>query len=117
MQQFCDDSLHAALSPCFVQVEQFLEGLREAAEKVLVAAGYMQPPGATQQQQQSSKPAPAPALPKSIMENHEPYFHGEWRKTPYEPRSYETLTDYAIRTNVAEEVSSWSGAEQCHRNI
>ncbi|MEW5298262.1 MAG: hypothetical protein WDW36_001407 [Sanguina aurantia] len=44
-------------------------------------------------------------LPMSIQTNTEPYIQGEWRRTPYEARPYETLTSYAIRSSDPEEVS------------
>jgi len=41
---------------------------------------------------------------RCIVENKEPFAHKEWRKQPFEPRSYVVLSDFAITTNVAQEV-------------
>jgi hypothetical protein len=41
---------------------------------------------------------------RCILANREPFAHKEWRKTPFTPRPYTLLTDYAITTNVPLEV-------------
>ena len=35
--------------------------------------------------------------------NAEPYYHGAWRRRPYAPRAYETLTSFAIPADSADE--------------
>ncbi|GIL69137.1 hypothetical protein Vretifemale_124 [Volvox reticuliferus] len=47
---------------------------------------------------------PGAALPASVLHNREPYFSvSEWRKVPFPPRQYETLTTYAIRSAIPSE--------------
>ncbi|GFR46120.1 hypothetical protein Agub_g7609 [Astrephomene gubernaculifera] len=47
---------------------------------------------------------PGAPLPAAVLHNREPYFSvPEWRKQPFQPRSYETLTSYAIRSAIPSE--------------
>lgn len=52
------------------------------------------------------------ALPRSIVENYEPFWHCEWRKQPFKAREYAVLTDYAIRDDAPEEVRGLLTAQQ-----
>ncbi|KXZ45516.1 hypothetical protein GPECTOR_53g102 [Gonium pectorale] len=47
---------------------------------------------------------PGALLPPAVLHNREPYFSvPEWRKEPFPPRAYESLTEYAIRSNIPSE--------------
>eukprot|EP00879_Flechtneria_rotunda_P026929 GHRR01028776.1.p1 GENE.GHRR01028776.1~~GHRR01028776.1.p1 ORF type:complete len:515 (+),score=202.90 GHRR01028776.1:137-1681(+) len=82
------------------QVE-FLAGMmRETLEQLLVQSGHWPDKAAAQK----SKAAKYKSLPRSIVENKEPFAHKDWRKEPYEPRPYVEITSYAITTNVKSEV-------------
>eukprot|EP00883_Tetradesmus_obliquus_P002426 jgi/Sobl393_1/12606/SZX60780.1 len=76
------------------QVELLLELLADSAEQLLAEAGLI-PDTRTHM---SGKP-----LPHCITANKEPFAHKAWRKTPYEPRPYVELRDYAITSNVPAE--------------
>jgi hypothetical protein len=59
---------------------------REGARRLLLGARLTETP-----------PSMRPTLPRALITNTEPYHQGEWRRAPYAPRDYETLTAYKIR--------------------
>jgi hypothetical protein len=92
-----------------LQVDLLLRGLKEGFVQLLTAAGCVptlagEQPEAAAAQQATTTTTVYVSLPRCIIENKEPFAHVEWRKAPYEARSYQELTDYEIRTNDPNEV-------------
>jgi len=46
------------------------------------------------------------------VENKEPFAHKQWCKQPFQPRPYVVLSDFAITTNVPQEVCEASSSLQ-----